>query len=84
MDRCIDTACIAKAIKKEIKISANENRLAWQYRLNNFIEKRLKVNLNQCCKDYNLKFDPTKLHDALYDIKMNAEVFQKMIWDIEI
>ena len=84
IDRCIDTACIAKAIKKEIKISANENRLAWQYRLNNFIEKRLKVNLNQCCKDYNLKFDPTKLHDALYDIKMNAEVFQKMIWDIEI
>lgn len=84
IDRCIDTACIAKAIKKEIKLSAKENRLAWQYRLNSFIEKRLKVNLAQCCRDYDLNFDPNKLHDALYDIEMNAEVFQKMIWDIEI
>jgi len=84
INRCLDTACIAKAIKKEIKLSAKENRLAWQYRLTNLIERKLKVNLTQCCKDYDLKFDPKKLHDALYDIKMNAEVFNKMIWNIEI
>lgn len=84
INRCLDTACIAKAIKKEIKLSAKENRLAWQYRLTNLIERKLKVNLTQCCKDYDLKFDPKKLHDALYDIKMNSEVFNKMIWNIEI
>lgn len=84
INRCLDTACIAKAIKKEIKPSAKENRLAWQYRLTNLIERKLKVNLTQCCKDYDLKFDPKKLHDALYDIKMNAEVFNKMIWNIEV
>lgn len=82
--RCLDTVCIAKAIKKEIKLSPSENRLAWQYRLTNLIERKLKVNLKQCCKDYDLTFNPNKLHDALYDIKMNAEVFKKMIWNIEI
>ena len=29
----------------------------------------LKVNLQQCCRDYSIDFDPKKLHDALYDIE---------------
>ncbi|MAG59885.1 hypothetical protein CMO96_03810 [Candidatus Woesebacteria bacterium] len=82
--RCIDTVCLGKAIKKEIKLPKEENRLAWQYRLTNFIERKLKVNLKQCCKDYGITFNANKLHNALYDIKMNEEVFKKMLWDIEI
>ena len=58
--------------------------VSWQYRLLNIRERNLKVNLQQCCKDYDVEFDPEKLHDALYDIERNVEVFKKMIWDIEI
>ena len=83
MDKLIDTACLAKAIKKEIPFK-NGNLLTWQYKLNHLIERGLKVNLTQCCKDYSIEFDPKLLHDALYDIEKNYEVFKKMLWQVEI
>ena len=79
----IDTACIAKSIKKEIKFK-NGNLLSWQYKLSSLIERGLRVNLQQCCKDYSIDFDPALLHDALYDIEKNYEVFKKMLWQVEI
>ena len=84
INECIDTLCLAKGIKKNIKFQKGENFLAWQYKLNNLVERKLRASLTQCCKDYQIDFDPKKLHDALYDIEKNYEVFQKMIWDIEI
>jgi len=83
-DRIIDTVCLARAVKKNIKKPKSEKLLPWQYRLLNFREKGLKVSLQQCCKDYNIEFDPTKLHDALYDIRKNMEVFNKIIWQTEV
>ena len=35
-------------------------------------------------KHYNIPHDPKRLHDALYDIEMNFQIFQKQIYDIEI
>lgn len=81
---CIDTVCIARAIKKSINKPKETDMVSWQYRLLNLRERKLKVNLQQCCKDYDISFDPEKLHDALYDIERNVDVFKKMIWDIEI
>ena len=80
----IDTLCVAKAIKKGIKFDKKEKLLPWQYRLNNLIERGLSCNLRQCCKDFDVPFDSSKLHDALYDIRVNYEVFKKMLWEIEI
>jgi DNA polymerase III epsilon subunit-like protein len=80
----IDTVCLARAIKKDIKRSNDTDILSWQYRLLNHRERGLKVNLQQCCKDYGISFDPQKLHDALYDIKKNMEIFKKMLWEVEI
>jgi DNA polymerase III epsilon subunit-like protein len=82
--KLVDTLCLAKAIKKQIKFNKEDNFLAWQYRLSNLIERGLRANLKQCCKDYDIEFDSSRLHDALYDIKVNYEVFKKMIWDIEV
>ena len=84
IDQVIDTLCLAKAVKKNIKITSSEERLPWQYRLNNLIERGLSCNLKQCCKDYDVPFDASKLHDALYDIRVNYEVFKKMLWEVEI
>jgi len=82
--KLVDTLCVAKAVKKEIKINKGDNFLAWQYRLSNLVQRGLKCSLQQCCKDYDVPFDQSKLHDALYDISINYEVFKKMIWDIEL
>ena len=71
----LDTVCLAKAIKKNIKPGRDTDILSWQYRLLNHRERGLKTNLLQCCKDYDIDFDPKKLHDALYDIEKNYEDF---------
>jgi len=82
--RSIDTVCLAKAIKKDIKKNKNSESIAWLYKLLNYRERGLKTNLQQCCRDYEIDFDPKKLHDAMYDIKKNMEVFKKMLWEVEI
>ena len=68
----------------KIKLNNEDDFLSWQYRLNHLIERGLSCNLKQCCKDFDVPFDATKLHDALYDIRVNYEVFKKMIWEIEV
>jgi len=82
--KSIDTVCLARAIKKSIKKPKDTDLASWQYRLLNIRERNLKVNLQQCCKDYDVDFDPSKLHDALYDIQKNIEFFKKMIWEVEV
>jgi DNA polymerase III epsilon subunit-like protein len=84
ISRSIDTLCLAKAIKNEIKISKNDNFFNWQYRLNNMIDRKTKKKLIDLCKDYNIAIDASKLHDAMYDIEQNYEVFKKMLWEVEI
>lgn len=83
IDRIIDTNCLAKAAAEKLKNSSN-NRLAWQYSLNNFIKRGLKTSLQQCAKRYSIDFDPKKLHNALYDIEINYEVFKKQLWEVEV
>ena len=79
----IDTLCLAKAIYKEVELNGSDF-LSWQFKLNSFHERGMRLNLGACCKTYEVDFDPTKLHDALYDIKKNYEVFKKMLWKIKI
>jgi DNA polymerase III epsilon subunit-like protein len=82
--RSIDTLCLAKAIKNEIKFSKNDNFFNWQYRLNNMIDRKSKKKLMDLCKDYDISIDESKLHDAMYDIEQNYEVFKKMLWEVNI
>ena len=84
LNRLVDTNCIAKAVKMEIGLNDNEDLLSWQYRMSDIRQKGIKTNLRQLCRDYEIDFDPAKMHDALYDIEKNFEVFQKLIWAFEI
>ena len=84
MNRIIDTNCIARAIKNEIKFSKESSFISWQYKLLNYRKKGVKTNLKQLCKDYSLEFDDSKLHDALYDVEKTVEVLNKMLWQVEI
>lgn len=84
LTRSIDTLSIAKAIQKEIPYNKKEDLSVFQFKLNSFRERGMSLNLASCCKKYDISFDPAKLHDALYDITKNFEVFNKMIWNISI
>lgn len=82
--RIIDTNCIAKAIKKNIKPQVDTDFTFWQYKLNDFREKGLKTSIKAQLKDYKIDFDENMLHNSLYDVQMNFKIFQKQIWQIEI
>ena len=84
LNRSIDTLSLAKAIHKEIEFNEDDQFLSWQFKLNSVYERGMRLNLGACCKTYEVDFDPAKLHDALYDIKKNYEVFRKMLWKIKI
>jgi len=84
INRALDTNCIARAIKSNIKFEDGDDFLSWQYRLLHHRTRGVKTNLKQMCLEYDIDFNPSKLHNALYDIEVNFEVFKKMIWDIEI
>jgi DNA polymerase III epsilon subunit-like protein len=83
VDRIIDTKSIATAIFKNILPEKN-NFSSWQYKLLNHKEKGLKTSQLTLLKHYGIPHDPSKLHDALYDIEMNFQIFLKQIYDIEI
>jgi len=84
MERCIDTNCLARGIKNQIKLQTGEDFLGWQYKLLHHRKRGVKTNLKQLLKDYSIEFEEKKLHDALYDIEVNFKVFQKQLWDIEV
>ena len=83
LNRLIDTNCIAKAISSNIECD-NTDFTLWQFKLQSYREKGLKTNLKFLCEKYNIDFDPSKLHDALYDIEKNFEVFQSLLWKYDI
>ena len=83
LSNLIDTLCVAKAIHKDIK-PPKENLLSWQYKLTSFRERGMKASITALCKAYDLKFNASKLHDAIYDVKMNYEIFRRQIWEVEL
>jgi DNA polymerase III epsilon subunit-like protein len=82
--RCFDTKAIATAITKGNKTPEKGDFLSWQLRYLNHRERGLKTNQKFLLQHYDIKFDEAKLHDALYDIEKNFEIFQKQIWEIEV
>ena len=84
VERIVDTNCLAKAAKEQISKHPKEKLINWQYKLNEYKKRGLKTNQKQLLKDYNIRFDEDKLHDARYDIAMTFKIFNKLIWEVEI
>lgn len=83
LNRLVDTNCLAKADALNIEFN-EDNILLWQMKLQKIRKKGIKTNLKSLCQKYDIKFDESKLHDALYDIEQNLKVFQSMLWKINI
>ena len=84
LPRLIDTLCLSRAINNDIQLQKGDNFLHWQYKMLSLRKSKGRNRLIDLCKQYDIKFNIKKLHDALYDIEKNYEVFKKLIWNIEI
>lgn len=84
---CYDTLALSKAYKKGFKpdISNSKAFLAWQYRMSSIrLERGNKTNLGAMGKEFGIKFNESDLHNALFDIRLNREVFRQLIWKMDI
>jgi len=84
LNSLVDTLCLSRGINNEIKINKGENLLEWQYKMLSIRRSKGRNKLIDLCKQYDIQFNPKRLHDALYDIQKNYEVFKKLIWNIEV
>ena len=82
--KALDTFAIAKAVKLEIPYNVNENFAAWQYRLYHKIQKGIKCSLGALAKEFEIPHDPSKLHSAIEDVRVNIGVWDKLKYMINI
>lgn len=84
LERLVDTNCLAKAIKLQIPKKKDESIFQWMSRLNFFHKRGLKTSQKQMLKENNIDFKEELLHNSLYDVQMNFELFRKLIYQIDI
>jgi DNA polymerase III epsilon subunit-like protein len=82
--KILDTFCVAKAWKGEIPYNQNEDFIAWQYRLYHKIMKGTRTSLTALAKEFEIPFDENLAHDALYDVKLNIAVWEKLKYKVNI
>ena len=83
IDRVIDTNCMSKAYRSGMK-TVDGSRILWQYKWLNFFKRGLKTNQAAMLKEFGIEFDKNRLHDGMYDVEKNFELFNKLIYNIEI
>lgn len=83
LDRCIDTLALARAIHLDRCID-KDNFITWQYKMLSIRQRGMKTGLGALGKHYEVSHNEDGLHDALADIKLNASIFSKQIFEIEI
>jgi DNA polymerase III alpha subunit (gram-positive type) len=83
LSRCYDCNALFKSYKLGLKPNY-DNFLAWQFSLNNWKQKGLKSNTQVCAKEFNLPYDENLLHEALYDAKLEAQIFFELIKKIDV
>ena len=80
----VDTLCLSRGINNDITINHKDDLLHWQYKMLSLRKAKGRNRLVDLCKQYDIPFNPKMLHNALYDIQKNYEVFKKLIWNIEV
>lgn len=86
--KLIDSFPLLKAYRMEGSFSPDDSLLAFQLRYLHFYDRKIIkrgfATLSAGCKLFDIPFDSNKLHDALYDIKINKQLLEKLIWKFPI
>lgn len=82
----IDTNCLAKAYRKEIKpdVSSSSALLSFQYKMESFREKGLKTSLGTMCSLFGIDYNAQEAHSAEYDVRANWQLFRELVFKIDI
>ena len=81
--RTLDTNCLAKMMKLNVKPD-RENLIQQQYKLAGHRAKGVRTSLGVLAKEFGIVVDDSKLHNAIYDLSINFQVLQKLLWSVEI
>lgn len=84
LSRSIDTNSLAKLIKLGIKELKQSDWLTTMFRMAGFKQKGMKTNLTALGKERLIDVDYDALHESLNDCILNALVWEKLKWEIEI
>lgn len=82
----IDTNCISKAYRASWTpdISTPNAFVAWQYRCyHTRLARGVKTRLGAMCAEFGIEYDPTKAHEAQYDIDRNWLLLKQLVWKVE-
>ncbi len=82
--KVIDTNAIARGIKMNIPYKSGEDLTCYQYKIYHEVRKNIKSKLFLLAEEFEIKYDSTKLHQALEDLKLNIAIWNKLKWKIEI
>ncbi len=73
----LDTLAIAKGIRLENFPKTEKDLIPWQYRMYHTRKKGLnKLRLEDLGREYGIEFQADKLHDSLFDLRLNVEIFK--------
>lgn len=83
LQRTLDTHALSRAYKEGWKPD-RENLLAWQYKVLDAYRKGVKTGLGVMAAEFKIDTDPNRLHDSAYDLHINAQVLNKLLYALEI
>lgn len=78
MERIYDTRPIGKAWKEGLTKPEGGDFLSWQFKMIHDRTMKARVSQAQLLKDLTIEHDPSKLHDAVYDIEMTFKIFLEL------
>lgn len=82
--KVFDTFALAKGYFNNIPYQKGNDLYFYQYKVLNQIIKGSKNSLSKVASNFNISYDETKLHDGLYDLGLNVQVWNKLKYQIEI
>lgn len=83
-ERAVDTLCLSRMFHEGIKPDPN-NFLGSQLQTVGKPKRGSKrATLSAMAKEFGVEFDPSKLHDAAEDLKLNIAVLNKLIYALDI
>lgn len=85
LPRIVDTLCLSRAYRHNI-VPDLKNFTAWQYKM---LTMRMKgkgfgASLGAMAREFKIDYNERLAHDAEYDCSINHQVFQKLLWAVEV
>ncbi len=86
VSRSIDTLCLSRAYRHQI-VPDTKDFWSWQYKmlsLRSGKKKGMGASLGAMAREFQIEYDERYSHEASYDCRVNHQVFQKLLWSVEV